>query len=79
MLSRKMSSGNAAMMMKPAFVTTLSLVSPHQPSPPSWASAAGALSANRTRGQGEKVQSPAHRCPIICAQCVVAFPSCSAC
>ena len=32
---RKMSSGNAAMRMKPAFVTILSFVRPYQPSPPS--------------------------------------------
>ena len=68
MLSTNTSSGNAAMMMKPAFVTTLSSVSPHQPSPPSWpsaASATGALSASSEGGQGEKRQRAAHRRPII--------------
>ena len=43
------------MRMKPAFVTTLSFVSPHQPSPPSWPLAAGqragALSARNSGGQ----------------------------
>ena len=66
------------MMMKPAFVTTLSSVSPHQPSPPSCGERRRGAQREQQRGQGEEVQRPAHRCPIIWAECVAAFSSCSA-
>ena len=65
MLSRKISSGNAAIRMKPALVTTLSFVSPYEPSPPSCASATGALSASSEGGQQQRVQGAAHRAEYI--------------
>ena len=67
-LRRKMSSGNAAMMMKPAFVTTLSLVSPYQPSPPSCGNAAVALRAS-SRAVRARAAASGASCPIIWPEC----------
>ena len=55
----RISSGMPAMMTKPALVITLSLVSPHKPSPPSWPSEASATGAD----QGERAVTREQRGP----------------
>ena len=48
------------MITKPALVMTLSLVSPHRPSPPSWPSEASATGAVRARNRAGQHDGPQH-------------------
>ena len=61
MLITKTNSGKNAIRMKPAFVTTLSFVSPQRPSPPSCASAAGRAQREQARRRANERAYGAHR------------------
>ena len=52
------------MMMKPALVTTLSFVSPHRPSPPSWPRRDRRGERQQEAGQQQGVERAAHRARI---------------
>ena len=57
MLITKTNSGKNAIRMKPAFVITLSFVSPQRPSPPSCASAAGGAQREQRRRRARTVRT----------------------